>query len=117
MHAVRGRAIDEEETIGCAAHRQRPIERKRVRRTASIVSAASRALVDHRRTFSGIRLDALFAADPNRFSHLSFRWGDWLIDLSKERWTPETIALLLSYARDCELVSWISALFAGEKVN
>ena len=83
----------------------------------STVSSATQALADHWRTLAGIRLEALFAADPDRFTRLSFGWGDWLIDLSKERWTPATLALLASYARSCDLDGWIRALFAGEKVN
>ena len=78
---------------------------------------SARALVDHRRMLTGIKLDAFFAADHDRFEGLSFRWNDWLIDLSKERWTPETITLLADYARGCELDGWIRALFAGEKLN
>jgi glucose-6-phosphate isomerase len=66
---------------------------------------------------SGIKLEAFFTADADRFNRLSFTWNDWLVDLSKERWTPETIVLLTSYARGCELEGWIGALFAGEKVN
>src|SRR2546421_717180 len=78
---------------------------------------AARTLADHRRSFHGVRLEQLFASDAHRFTNLSWRWNDWLVDLSKERWTTETLALLGSYGRACGLEQWVRALFAGEKVN
>ena len=74
-------------------------------------------LADHRRALAGTTLTQLFARDPERFDRLSFAWDDWLVDLSKERLAPETLALLVAHARDAELEGWIAALFAGEKVN
>jgi glucose-6-phosphate isomerase len=74
-------------------------------------------LADHRRALAGKTLPQLFAGDPKRFDHLSFAWDDWLIDVSKERLTRETLMLLVAHARDASLEGWISALFAGEKLN
>jgi len=79
--------------------------------------AAWQALVDHRRALAGSSLAALFAADPQRFAHLSLGWDEWLADWSKQRLTPETMVLLVDYARARNLPSWIAALFAGEKIN
>ena len=62
-------------------------------------------------------LDALFAADPDRFSRLTFRWDGWLVDLSKERLTTDVIAALVREADRAGLPAWITALFAGERVN
>ncbi len=59
----------------------------------------------------------LFAADPQRFSRLSFDWDGWLVDFSKERVTRDVIAALLREAEAANLSAWIAALFAGEKVN
>jgi glucose-6-phosphate isomerase len=74
-------------------------------------------LAEHRRALAGKTLAQLFAADSGRFAELSFAWDDWLVDISKERLTPETFALLVAHARDTGLEGWIAALFAGEKVN
>ena len=74
-------------------------------------------LADHRRALAGTTLAQLFGRDPERFAHLSFVWDDWLVDVSKERLTRETLALLVAHARSAELEGWIAALFAGEKVN
>jgi glucose-6-phosphate isomerase len=73
--------------------------------------------IDHRRALSGTTLRDLFARDPRRFENLSFAWDEWLVDLSKERLAPETLALLVGEARAAGLEGWIAALFAGEKVN
>jgi glucose-6-phosphate isomerase len=74
-------------------------------------------LSDHRRTLAGRSLASLFANDVERFTRLSLAWDNWLADFSRQRVTPETIALLLAYARERNLPAWITALFAGEKVN
>jgi glucose-6-phosphate isomerase len=74
-------------------------------------------LADHRRALAGKTLPQLFAGDPKRFDHLSFAWDDWLVDVSKERLTRETLMLLVAHARDAGLEGWIAALFAGEKLN
>jgi glucose-6-phosphate isomerase len=80
-------------------------------------SSPWQALVEHRRQFAGRTLSSLFDADPQRVARLSLPWDDWLADWSKQRLTPETMALLLDYARERNLESWTAALFAGEKIN
>jgi len=74
-------------------------------------------LAGHRHALSGKTLAQLFAGDPGRFEHLSFAFDDWLVDVSKERLTRETLMLLAAHARDAGLEGWIAALFAGEKLN
>ena len=74
-------------------------------------------LANHRHALAGQTLAQLFAGDPERFDHLSFSFDDWLVDLSKERLTRETLLLLVAHARDAGLEGWIAALFAGEKLN
>jgi len=85
--------------------------------TDTTPSAAWQALIDHRRALAGSSLASLFAADPQRFAHLSLTWDDWLADWSKQRLTAATMALLVAYARARNLPAWIAALFAGEKIN
>jgi glucose-6-phosphate isomerase len=59
----------------------------------------------------------LFARDRKRFSRLSCEATDLLLDFSRQRLTPETIALLLALAREARLEKRIAALLAGEPVN
>lgn len=58
-----------------------------------------------------------FAADPDRFNAFSFRLGDLLLDVSKNRLTAETMDLLLQLAEECHLTDAIEAMFTGEKIN
>ena len=75
-------------------------------------------LADHRRALAGKTLTQLFADDSRALRPACrSRWDDWLVDLSKERLTPETLQLLVAHARETGLEGWIAALFAGEKVN
>ena len=74
-------------------------------------------LSEHRRSLAGRSLASLFADDAERFTQLSLAWDSWLADFSRQRVTPETIALLVAYARERNLPAWIAALFAGEKIN
>ena len=85
--------------------------------TESTPSAAWQALIDHRRALAASSLAALFAADPQRFAQLSLVWDDWLADYSKQRVTPETMALLVAYAHARNLPDWIAAMFTGERIN
>jgi glucose-6-phosphate isomerase len=85
--------------------------------TETTPPAAWQALIDHRRALAGSSLAALFAADAQRFARLSLTWDEWLADWSKQRLTAETMALLVAYARARNLPAWMSALFAGEKIN
>ena len=78
---------------------------------------AWQALSEHRRALGGRTIASLFAEDAQRFAQLSLTWDYWLADFSKQRVTPETIALLIAHARERNLEDWIAALFAGEKVN
>ena len=59
----------------------------------------------------------LFAADPKRFDKFSLRFGDILLDYSKNRITAETVPLLLDLAREVGLKDWIEKMFRGEKIN
>jgi glucose-6-phosphate isomerase len=79
--------------------------------------SAWHALVEHRRSFVGRPLASLFELDPQRFTRLSLVWDEWLADWSKQRVVPETMSLLVAYARGRNLPDWIEALFTGEKIN
>ena len=53
----------------------------------------------------------MFAADPRRFASLSREAVDLLFDFSRQRLQPETIALLIQLARECELEMRIGRSF------
>ena len=63
-------------------------------------------------------LRQLFAIDgAAALRALSVSALDFLYDFTRQRLTPNTMALLLALARDCGLEERIAALFAGEAVN
>ena len=71
----------------------------------------------HARALEASHLRQLFRDDPRRFERLSVTELDFLYDFTRQRATPDTIALLVQLARDCGLEERIRALFAGEHVN
>jgi glucose-6-phosphate isomerase len=81
------------------------------------LSASTQAFAQHRRALSTRTLASLFDEQPDRFAQLSLVWDRWLVDLSKQRITVETVAMLAELARERNLPDWIAALFSGEKVN
>lgn len=80
-------------------------------------SRAWRALSSHARELADVHLNDLFAADEGRAQSFSAEAADLFIDYSKQRLTRETRDLLLAYAAQQELPSWITRLFAGEPIN
>ena len=75
------------------------------------------ALLDQRRALAGRSLTDLFDSDSRRAENLAIAWDDWLADWSKQRLAAETMQPLLALARARNLEMWITALFAGEKIN
>lgn len=78
---------------------------------------AWRALAAHATATRNRHLRELFANDPARFEKLSFRCGDMLLDLSRQRIDPETLDLLLDLARAADLEGWRDRMLAGEPIN
>ncbi len=75
------------------------------------------ALLAHRDALSGQHLNELFAADPQRYTRLSWRCGDLLADFSKQRLTNETLALLVQLAEARDLAGFLRRMTAGEAIN
>ncbi len=75
------------------------------------------ALEAHAASVGRMHLRDLFAADPDRFTHLSRCELNLLFDYSRQRVTAETMKLLLKLARARGLPGSIDAMFAGEKIN
>lgn len=58
-----------------------------------------------------------FFSDSERFERFSIRFGDILLDYSKNRINAETRGLLIQLAEECGLRDAIDAMFSGEKIN
>jgi len=85
--------------------------------TAEQPSETLRALQEAWSALSGTTLRAMFAADPNRFDHLSVAEGDLLLDFSKCRLTPSIVDLLVAHAEEAGVPARRDAMFAGAKIN
>ncbi len=64
-----------------------------------------------------VKMQELFAQNPNRIREFNIRWNDFLIDFSKNRITAETINLLIELAEETGLKTGIDALVNGEIIN
>ncbi|MDI6750963.1 MAG: glucose-6-phosphate isomerase [Pseudomonadota bacterium] len=71
----------------------------------------------HAHGLHDVHLRDLFAHDPTRFARLSVRWKDWLLDLSKQRITPDTLPLLADLWHAADVPGWIARMRAGEPIN
>ena len=71
----------------------------------------------HFHTLEPRHLRELFAEDEQRFQRFSLTAGDWLIDLSKNRITEQTLELLLELAEESELPHLRRAMLSGERIN
>ena len=71
----------------------------------------------HAHGLRDVHLRDLFAHDPTRFQRLSVRWNDWLLDLSKQRITAETLPLLAGLWTAADVPGWIARMRAGEPIN
>ncbi|MEI7609865.1 MAG: glucose-6-phosphate isomerase, partial [Rhodospirillaceae bacterium] len=80
-------------------------------------SPAWQALARHRQALGGVSMRTLFAGDPERFRRFSFEAAGILLDYSKNRITPETVALLAELARHCDLEGWRDKLYGGDTIN
>lgn len=80
-------------------------------------ATAWQALVAHREKSGSSHLRDLFAADSERFAHLSFELEGMLVDFSKQRVDRRTLELLLELTKAADLEGWRDRLFAGDKIN
>jgi glucose-6-phosphate isomerase len=85
--------------------------------TALTRQPAWKALQEHAVSMAGRHLRALFQADTDRFDRYSFRLGDLLVDLSKQRIDDETLRRLLDLARAADVEGWRDRMFAGDRIN
>jgi len=79
-------------------------------------SHAFKALALHYDQIKKYHLQDLFR-DEARFERFSIRFGDILLDYSKNRINEETHKLLVDLAEESGLKEAIEAMFSGEKIN
>ncbi len=79
-------------------------------------SHAFKALAAHYDQIKKHHLKDLFR-DVARFDKFSIKFGDILLDYSKNRINEETHKLLIDLAHECGLKEAVEAMFSGEKIN
>ena len=84
---------------------------------ADDIAAPLAALKAHHKATATETTQAMFAADPQRFSKFHVAIDGLVFDYSKQRVTTETMALLFDVAHAAKLEPRRAALFAGEAVN
>ncbi len=74
-------------------------------------------LKTHHKTISKKHLRELFEEDDDRQKKFSIRFGDILLDYSKNRISTRTRTYLVQLAEECGLQDAINQMFSGEKIN
>ena len=74
-------------------------------------------LFAHSQQIRTLHMRDLFLHETGRASRYSIEWSQLLIDYSKNIITDETLALLMSLARACELDSRILDMLGGDRIN
>ncbi len=82
-----------------------------------VATEAWKKLEQHHKTIAPLQMRDLFTSDPARFAKFSLRFGDLLLDYSKNRITDETMALLFALARQAGVEAMRDKMFAGEPIN
>jgi len=83
----------------------------------AVNSRAWQALAAHAGEAGKLHLRDLFAADGQRFQHLSATWDEWLLDYSKQRVTPATMTLLHALWHTADVPGWIARMKHGDTIN
>ena len=74
-------------------------------------------LSEHFSEVLDVKMQDLFAKDPDRADRLSTEWKDIYLDFSKNRITDKTLSLLYQLASEVKLEEAITSQFRGEKIN
>ncbi|MDU2590689.1 MAG: glucose-6-phosphate isomerase, partial [Atopobium sp.] len=87
--------------------------------TDATQTKAWRALAEHYASLKDTKatLKNWFAEDPQRVQNLTFELDQFLIDLSKNLATQETLDLLCDLAEEVKLEERRDAMYAGEHIN
>src|ERR1700722_5841726 len=75
------------------------------------------AVAAHAEELKGAHLRDLTAADPKRWQTFHVEYDAWLLDISRQRITQQSLSLLLDWARAVGLSDRIVAMFRGDPIN
>ena len=75
------------------------------------------ALARHAQELKAAHLRDLSAADPQRWQNFHVEYDDWLLDISRQRITHQTLSLLFDLARALDLSGHRAAMFRGDPIN
>jgi len=75
------------------------------------------SVAKHAEEMKSVHLRDLTAADPQRWQHFTVESGHWLLDMSRQRITQQTLSLLFDLARAVDLPGRIAAMFRGDAIN
>lgn len=78
---------------------------------------AWQALRSHATALEAVHMRDLFADDPDRAARFSYAFGPVRLDVSKNRMTTETMALLMEFAAARGIEAGRTAMFAGARIN
>src|SRR5450830_1342397 len=85
--------------------------------TALTTTPAFQALLTHHAEVQHRHMRDLFAADAERFEHMTVKAAGILFDYSKNRIDHTTLKLLFELARERGVERQRAAMFSGEKIN
>jgi glucose-6-phosphate isomerase len=75
------------------------------------------AVAAHAKELVNAKLRDLSASDPKRWQNFHVEHDGWLLDISRQRITHQTLALLFELARAVDVSGRIAAMFRGDPIN
>jgi glucose-6-phosphate isomerase len=75
------------------------------------------AVAAHAKDMDKVHLRDLAGADPKRWQNFHLEHDTWLLDISRQRITHQSLSLLLDLARAVDLSDRIAAMFRGDPIN
>src|ERR1700736_2870030 len=75
------------------------------------------AVAAHAKDMSKVHLRDLSSADAKRWQNFHFEHDAWLLDVSRQRITQQSLSLLFDLARAVDLSGRIAAMFRGDPIN
>ena len=75
------------------------------------------AVAAHAKELVKATLRDLSASDPKRWQNFHVEHDGWLLDISRQRITHQTLALLFELARAVDVSGRIAAMFRGDPIN
>lgn len=80
-------------------------------------TSAWKSLESHFNEMRSVQMKDLFAQNPKRFAQHHIQFENLVFDYSKNIFNEQTLELLLTLAKECQLSDAIEAMFTGEKIN